>query len=95
MRELAFELACDASNLTRITDRLEAKGYLNRQVDRRDRRVKNLVLTDIGIAVADEIWIAVATQSSLIGLPESTKASIRRALHQAEMSRVTPNYLGA
>ena len=48
MGELAEMLCCDASNVTGIVDRLEARGVVERQVVPGDRRVKRIVLTDDG-----------------------------------------------
>lgn len=48
MRELAGRLLCDASNVTGLVDRLEARGLVERRVDAEDRRVKWLVLTASG-----------------------------------------------
>jgi MarR family transcriptional regulator, organic hydroperoxide resistance regulator len=51
MRDLAARLRCDASNVTGIVDRLEARGLVERQPAPDDRRVKALVVTDKGIAL--------------------------------------------
>ena len=48
MRELAETLHCDASNITGIVDRLEARGLVERRVARIDRRVKTLIVTPEG-----------------------------------------------
>jgi DNA-binding MarR family transcriptional regulator len=48
MSEVAATLACDSSNLTGITDRLEERGLVRRGADENDRRVKLLVLTAEG-----------------------------------------------
>jgi DNA-binding MarR family transcriptional regulator len=48
MHTLADHLGCDASNITGIVDRLEARGLVERRIDQGDRRVKNLVLTKGG-----------------------------------------------
>ena len=48
MSSLAGKLFCDASNVTGIVDRLEARGLVERRVAPDDRRVKQLVLTDSG-----------------------------------------------
>ena len=40
MRGLAALLVCDASNVTGIVDRLEARGLVRREADTADRRVK-------------------------------------------------------
>ncbi len=48
MSELAEALACDASNVTGIVDRLEARGLVERRGSPGDRRVKLLSLTEEG-----------------------------------------------
>ena len=48
MGQLAETLACDASNVTGLVDRLESRGLLRRQASPEDRRVKVLVLTRTG-----------------------------------------------
>ncbi|HEX3621305.1 MAG TPA: MarR family transcriptional regulator [Acidimicrobiales bacterium] len=48
MGELADMLCCDASNVTGIVDRLEARGIVERQVVPGDRRVKRIALTGDG-----------------------------------------------
>jgi DNA-binding MarR family transcriptional regulator len=48
MGRLAGTLGCDASNITGIVDRLEARGLVERRAAARDRRVKVLVVTDRG-----------------------------------------------
>ncbi|APE24899.1 MULTISPECIES: MarR family winged helix-turn-helix transcriptional regulator [Streptomyces] len=48
MRALATLLVCDASNVTGIIDRLEARSLVRREPDPADRRVKNVVATDEG-----------------------------------------------
>jgi len=48
MSELAAFLHCDASNVTGLVDRLEAKGLLERRTPPHDRRVKHVVLTEEG-----------------------------------------------
>jgi DNA-binding MarR family transcriptional regulator len=48
MGQLAETLACDASNVTGLVDRLESKGLLRRQPSATDRRLKVLDLTPAG-----------------------------------------------
>jgi MarR family transcriptional regulator, organic hydroperoxide resistance regulator len=48
MSSLAEKLFCDASNVTGIVDRLEARGLIERRPAEHDRRVKLLVLTAAG-----------------------------------------------
>jgi DNA-binding MarR family transcriptional regulator len=48
MGQLAETLACDASNVTGLVDRLESRGLVRRRPSAGDRRVKVLVLTPTG-----------------------------------------------
>lgn len=48
MGQLAETLACDASNVTGLVDRLESRGLVRRRPSAADRRVKVLVLTRTG-----------------------------------------------
>src|SRR6478672_10279652 len=50
MGALAKVLRCDASNVTWLADRLEARGFVERHTAPNDRRVKTLSLTDAGRA---------------------------------------------
>src|SRR5262249_10380550 len=49
MGRLADALACDASNVTGLVDRLESRGLVRRQPSVADRRIKVLDLTEEGI----------------------------------------------
>ena len=53
--ELARECMLDTGGMTRLLDRLEAKGLVRRIRSSEDRRVVNLELTDEGRAAAREI----------------------------------------
>ena len=53
MGALAKALRCDASNVTWLADRLEARGLVARHTAPNDRRVKTLSLTDAGRAAHD------------------------------------------
>src|SRR6476619_2893476 len=48
MGRLAETLACDASNVTGLVDRLESRGLVRRRSSATDRRVKVLDLTPTG-----------------------------------------------
>jgi DNA-binding MarR family transcriptional regulator len=48
MGQLAETLACDASNVTGLVDRLETRGLVRRRPSAEDRRVKVLDLTPTG-----------------------------------------------
>jgi DNA-binding MarR family transcriptional regulator len=48
-RQVCDRLIARAPNLTRLVDKLEAKGYLRRRRDQTDRRVIHLVITPEGL----------------------------------------------
>jgi DNA-binding MarR family transcriptional regulator len=52
MGELAEELRCDASNITQIVTRLEARGLVQREPNPEDRRSRQIVRTPSG----DELY---------------------------------------
>ncbi|MCZ7422031.1 MULTISPECIES: MarR family transcriptional regulator [unclassified Micromonospora] len=51
MGELALELRCDASNVTQLVSRLEARGLVARVPDPDDRRIKRVLITSAGADV--------------------------------------------
>jgi DNA-binding MarR family transcriptional regulator len=55
MSTLAEALACDASNVTGIVDKLESRGLIDRRADDHDRRIKMLFVTDRGRALRDRL----------------------------------------
>jgi DNA-binding MarR family transcriptional regulator len=55
MHEIASHLACDSSNVTGIVDRLELRGLVTRRISERDRRVKHIVPTPLGLQVRNTI----------------------------------------
>jgi len=66
MRDLADRLCCDASNVTGIVDRLEARGLVERQTVLGDRRVKHIVLTEAGRALREEHRSGLTTDLPLL-----------------------------
>lgn len=64
MRSIATHLACDASNVTGLADRLQEMGVVER-VPGEDRRVKLLMLTDRGAALRAEVVDRVARGSTV------------------------------
>jgi DNA-binding MarR family transcriptional regulator len=60
MKELAQRMGCDASFITTIADNLEKHGFLRREPGQRDRRVKNLVLTEDGITAKERMMAELA-----------------------------------
>jgi MarR family transcriptional regulator, organic hydroperoxide resistance regulator len=84
MGELAKRLACDNSNVTWITDRLEERGLVERQPAPGDRRVRLLVLTDAGRRLRDEIAARLAEPPEAIAsLPRHDVQALRDVLRRA------------
>ncbi|MGE7388961.1 MarR family winged helix-turn-helix transcriptional regulator [Streptomyces sp. NPDC004126] len=83
MRGLAALLACDASNVTGIVDRLQARGLVRREPEPRDRRVKNVVATgegrDVMRRVREEMQ---ATHGALDVLDEAEGATLYALLER-------------
>jgi MarR family transcriptional regulator, organic hydroperoxide resistance regulator len=55
MKELGRRMHCDPSFVTLVADMLEKRGLARREPHLADRRVKNLVLTDDGLALKRQI----------------------------------------
>jgi DNA-binding MarR family transcriptional regulator len=78
MSRLAETLACDASNVTGLIDRLESRGLIRRQPSTRDRRVKVLKLTPDGVRIRTQLLQRMA-ERSLPGsrlLPQQRRALV-------------------
>src|SRR5215469_16838722 len=62
MKDLARHMGCDASFVTAIADTLERHGFARREPSQRDRRVKNLVLTSVGITAKERMMAQLAAK---------------------------------
>ncbi|HTP72348.1 MAG TPA: MarR family transcriptional regulator [Burkholderiaceae bacterium] len=80
--ELAREMAIDAGAVTRMLDRLEAKGLLERVRSAADRRIVHLRLTPAGDAVAKKVpYVLAAVNNDLLrGFSEAEWKQLRRLL---------------
>jgi DNA-binding MarR family transcriptional regulator len=67
MGQLAETLACDASNVTGLVDRLESRGLVRRRPSSSDRRVKVLDLTPTGVRVRDLLIDRMTTPPDTLG----------------------------
>lgn len=83
MRRLAVQMNCEASNLTGLVDRLEARGLVERQPNPDDRRVKCVALTEAGERLGNQVWQDVAGRCELNRLSESRKQVVAAALRDA------------
>ena len=84
MSSLAGMLFCDASNVTGIVDRLEARGLIERRPSPIDRRVKLLVLTAEGARLRESAYRQMSTPPpEIAALPLKHKQALRDALRAA------------
>jgi MarR family transcriptional regulator, organic hydroperoxide resistance regulator len=77
MSELAAQMFCDASNITGLADRLEARGLVERVPSPSDRRVKTLALTPEGVRVRNAVAARMAEPPEAV---TSLSAADQRAL---------------
>ena len=84
MSALAERLFCDASNVTGLVDRLEARGLVERRSTEKDRRVKALTLTPAGVALRDQV-LAVMSEppEAIAALPAADQRALRDILARA------------
>ncbi|BDT91333.1 MarR family winged helix-turn-helix transcriptional regulator [Nocardia sputorum] len=88
MRALAETLACDASNVTGIINRLEKRGLVRREVNESDRRVTNLVITSEGEQVVDTIRARMrATRDGLDRLGDQDRDRLYALLERVFVAR--------
>jgi DNA-binding MarR family transcriptional regulator len=66
MHTLAERLSCDASYITGLADRLEARGFVERRSDPDDRRVRQLALTDAGRAMRERLAVGLAEPNAML-----------------------------
>src|SRR5436190_21166307 len=95
MSALADTLLCDASNVTGIVDRLEARGLIERQASTHDRRVKLLALTDDGIRLrAETTRRSSRPPLQIAALSSEDRRALRdilkRAVAQREVASASP-----
>jgi MarR family transcriptional regulator, organic hydroperoxide resistance regulator len=84
MSALAERLFCDASNVTGIVDRLEARGLVERRSAEGDRRVKALAITPAGVELRDDV-LAIMSEppDAIAALPPEDQRALRDILARA------------
>ncbi|MEU6587217.1 MarR family transcriptional regulator [Nocardia sp. NPDC046763] len=88
MRALAEIMACDASNVTGIIDRLEKRGLVRREASASDRRVTNLVITTEGEQITDAIRAKMhATRDGLNRLSDEEQNHLCALLERVFITR--------
>ena len=84
MSTLARDLACDASNVTGIADRLEARGLIERRSAEGDRRVKVLMLTPAGTDLRERVLeLMTRPPAAIAALPPADQRALRDILRRA------------
>lgn len=84
MRTVVERLGCDASNVTGIVDRLEARGLVERTACRHDRRVRMLRLTPRGAQMRARIVARMnEPPEPIAGLPADDLAALCAILRRA------------
>ena len=83
MRSMADSLACDASMVTWLVDRLEERGLVERRASTTDRRVKTVVLTGEGIELRERLRAALyAPPPELLALDEAELRTLCETLRR-------------
>jgi DNA-binding MarR family transcriptional regulator len=81
MGNLAQQFSCDASTVTWLVDRLEARGLVERRGLASDRRVKTVALTPMGVKTKKELEHALyKPPAELIALDDAVLDELHRAL---------------
>ena len=84
MHELATLLHCDNSNVTGIVDRLEARGLVARRPDENARRIKQIVLTPLGVEIHARVRASMsAAPEAFKRLPLADQRALRDILRSA------------
>lgn len=85
MSDLAEALHCDASNVTGIVDRLEARGLIARRGADHDRRVKMLVVTEKGAALRKRLLARLSEPPpEIAALSATDQRALRDILRRAQ-----------
>ncbi len=90
MGHLADSLHCDASNVTGIVDRLEERGLMARVVDEDDRRRRNLVVTEEGMAVNAQLKQMLRDGNPILGLTDEELEQLHHLLLRILSQDVPP-----
>lgn len=88
MSSLATALACHASNVTGLVDRLEEQGLVTRRPSAEDRRVKHICLTAKGVKVREGLCSELfAPPPELARLGDEELTELEKLLQKIEIER--------
>jgi DNA-binding MarR family transcriptional regulator len=92
MSALAERLFCDASNVTGIVDRLEARDLVRRESSEGDRRVKALTITPAGSKLREQVMELMSQPPDAIAaLSEADQRALRDILARAVSNLQVPD----
>nr|WP_246234077.1 MarR family transcriptional regulator [Streptomyces boluensis] len=86
LRELSGRMGCEPSNATFVSDRLEEQGLVERRPHPQDRRAKQLVLTDKGTELREQLLARFAEGSPLAPLTQQEQDRLHALLLRAVSS---------
>ncbi len=90
MNALADNMVCDASNVTGVVDKLEARGLIERKASENDRRVKMLAVTEKGRELRKKLFAEAARPpASIAALPKDVREKLSVALRALVAERST------
>ncbi|OZV84516.1 MarR family transcriptional regulator [Micromonospora echinospora] len=90
-RDLAEQLRCDRSNVTALVDKLERAGLVERRVDPADRRLKTLVVTEVGREVRARVHQVLSDSRLLAALGADELAALRQLVWKVSGSCAPPD----
>lgn len=91
MNELAESLACDASYVTGIVDKLEKRDLVQRQPKPDDRRVKLIALTSQGGEIRNQLMARVSQPPAFIAaMSAADKETLRDIFRRAAVDLPSP-----
>ncbi|GJF28595.1 MarR family transcriptional regulator [Kitasatospora sp. NE20-6] len=91
MRHIAQTLSCEPSNVTGIVDRLETRGFVTREADPQDRRVKLVAATVAGSAASAELRESLNfAREPLAALAPGERLQLRDLLRRMLEGAATP-----
>jgi DNA-binding MarR family transcriptional regulator len=87
MKELSQRLGCDASFVTALADSLEKHLLARREPSQHDRRSKNIVLTEHGLAARDQVTREVTARMPWCNALDTSERECFLTLLQKMLSR--------
>ena len=96
MSELAAMLRLEKSSLSGLVDRAEQRGLLSRRAEGEDRRATMLVLTEVGLPLAEAFYAEVTERLTLVvgALPPRERARFAELASRLVLSAHIPPVFG-